>query len=96
MFKKPKTTVELKLPRNSFTLGSKFEGAIIVSSKEEFDVTEVRAELRCIEKRRRERWEYNEQTRRNMRLEYWDTATHVSEDLKVSGPMHFVPGFRKT
>jgi hypothetical protein len=95
MFKKPKTAIELKLPRNSFALGSKFGGSIFISSKEEFDVTEVRAELRCIEKQRRERWVYNERLHRNIRQEYWDTATHLSEDIKVSGPMHFVPGFRK-
>jgi hypothetical protein len=96
MFKKPKTSIELKIPRNSFTLGSKIDGTIVISSKEEFEATEIRAELRCIEKRRRERWVYNERLRRNIRQQYWDTATHLSDDIKVSGPMHFVPGFRKT
>ena len=96
MFRTPKTTIELKIPRNSFSLGSKIDGTISVSSNEEFDATEVRAELRCIEKRRRERWVYNERLRRNMRHEYWDTATHLSDDIKVSGPIHFVPGFKKT
>ncbi|MEJ2241999.1 MAG: hypothetical protein P8Y18_07640 [Candidatus Bathyarchaeota archaeon] len=95
MFRTPKTTIELKIPRNSFYLGSKIDGTISVSSNEEFDATEVRAELRCIEKRRRERWVYNERLRRNMRHEYWDTATHLSDDVKVSGPIHFVPGFKK-
>ncbi|MEJ2272624.1 MAG: hypothetical protein P8X91_09175, partial [Candidatus Bathyarchaeota archaeon] len=79
MFRTPKTTIELKIPRNSFSLGSKIDGTISVSSNEEFDATEVRAELRCIEKRRRERWVYNERLRRNMRHEYWDTATHLSD-----------------
>jgi len=26
---------------------------------------------------------------------YWDSATLLSEDLKASGPMHIVPGFKK-
>jgi hypothetical protein len=96
MFRKPKTAVKLNIPKNSFALGSKFDGTIIVSSKEEFDATEIRGELRCIEKRRREKWVYNEQRRQNVRQVYWETATHLSEDVKASGPMHIVPGFKKT
>ena len=30
-----------------------------------------------------------------MRHVYWDTATLLSEDLKASGPLHIVPGFKK-
>jgi len=96
MFKKPKTEVKLKIPQESFPLGSKFEGTITVDSKEEFDATEIRAELRCIEKRRREEWVYNERLRQNVRRTYWDSIIHLSEDLKASGSMHIVPGLRKT
>ena len=94
-FRRPKTTVGFEIPRSSFPLGSRIDGTITVSSKEEFDATEVRAELRCIEKRRRERWVYNKRLRRNVRHVYWDSATLLSEDLKASGPMHIVPGFKK-
>ena len=95
-FRKPKTTVIFEIPRSSFSLGASISGTITVSSKEEFDATEVRAELRCIEKRRRERWVYNRRLRRNIRHVYWDSATLLSEDLKASGPLHVVPGFKKT
>jgi hypothetical protein len=94
-FRKPKTTVTFELPKTSVALGSSTNGTIVVSSKEEFDATEIRAELRCIEKIRRERWVYNQRLRRNVRHVYWDTATLLSEDLKASGPMHIVPGFKK-
>lgn len=77
-------------------LGANVDGSITVSSKEEFDATEIRAELRCIEKRRRERWIYNQRLRRNIRHEYWESATLHSEDLKASGTIHIVPGFKKT
>jgi len=96
MFMKPKTTVKLEIPKTSLVLGSSTSGTITVSSKEEFDATEIRAELRCIEKRRRERWIYDERLRREVRQVYWDSATLLSEDLKASGPMHIVPGFKKT
>ena len=76
-------------------LGASTSGTISVSSKEEFDATEIRAELRCIEKRRRERWVYNKRLRRNVRHVYWDSATLLSEDLKASGPIHIVPGLKK-
>jgi hypothetical protein len=96
MFRKPKTAVTLEIPKRTLALGSSINGTITVSSKEEFDATEIRAELRCIEKRRRERWVYNERLRRNVRHVYWDSATLLSDDLKASGPMHIVPGFKKT
>jgi hypothetical protein len=94
-FRKPKTTVKFEIPRDSISLGSTISASITVSSKEEFDASEVRAELRCIEKRRRERWVYNKRLRRDVRHVYWDSATLLSEDLKASGPIHIVPGFRK-
>ena len=95
-FRKPKTTVKLEIPKKSLALGANTNGTITISSKEEFDATEIRAELRCIEKRRQERWVYNERRRRNVRHVYWDTATLLSEDLKASGPIHIVHGFKKT
>jgi hypothetical protein len=96
MFRKPKTAVKLEIKKRTVALGASTSGTITVSSKEEFDATEVRAELRCIEKRRRERWVYNERLRRDVRHVYWDSATLLSEDLKASTPLHIVPGFKKT
>lgn len=96
MFKKPKTDINLELAKRTIALGTGTKGSIIISSKEEFDATEVRAELRCIEKVRRERWVYNERLRRNIRHTYWDTATLLSDDLVSSSQIHVVPGFKKT
>jgi hypothetical protein len=95
-FKKPKTGVSLTVPKSTFELGEDLKGAITVDSEEEFDATEVRAELRCVEKKKRERWEYDERSRRNVRRVYWDMATLHSADPKASGGMHLVPGFKKT
>jgi hypothetical protein len=96
MFKKPKTAIKLELSKTDVALGSSINAKITVSAKEEFDATVIRAELRCIEKRRRERWVYNERLRRNVRHVYWETATLLSDDLKASGSMHIVPGLKKT
>ena len=45
MFKKPKTSVTLKLPKDTFSLGSNIDTTIIVSAKEEFDATDERDEI---------------------------------------------------
>ena len=95
MFKKPKTAVKLELKKTFLSLGSNTVATITIASKEEFDSTEIRAELRCIEKVRRERWVYNERLRRNVRHVYWESVTLLSEDLKAGGSMHIVPGFKK-
>ena len=96
MFRKPKTAIKLKLTKKSLPLGASTNGTITISSKEEFDATEIRAELRCIERVRRERWIYDQRRRRSIRHEYWDSATLLSDDLVASGPIHIVPGFKKT
>jgi hypothetical protein len=94
--RKPKASVSLTVPKKTQELGNDLSGEITVSCQDEFDATEVRAELRCIEKRRRERMVYNEKLKREVRQVYWDVATLHSADPKVSGEMHMLPGFRKT
>jgi hypothetical protein len=53
-FKAPKATVTLKTQSDRAELGENLEGIITVVAREEFDATEIRAELRCVEKRRKE------------------------------------------
>ena len=94
-FKTPKATVTLKTQTDHAELGGNLEGVINVVAKEEFDATQIRAELRCIEKQRKERWVYNERLKRNIRQVYWDQATLHSSDPIASGQIHIVPGFQK-
>ena len=95
-FTKPKSNVSLTIPKSTFELGEDLKGAIVVSSQEEFDATEVRAELRCVEKKKREKTEYDERQKRNVRRVYWDTATLHSANPRASGALHLTPGFNKT
>ena len=94
-FKKPKSTISLKIPTEHVELGDTLRGMITVASQEEFDSTEIRAELRCIERRKKERWVFNKRLGRNERQIYWDQATLHSFDPKASGQIHIVPGFKK-
>jgi hypothetical protein len=96
MFKKPKASVSLTLPKSTFELGEDLKGAITVSCQDEFDATEIRAELRCIEKKKKERWVYDERLKHNVRHVYWDRATLHSADPKASSKLHMLPGFKKT
>ncbi len=94
-FTKPKASVSLTIPKNTFELGKDLKGVIKVSSQEEFEATELRAELRCTEKKRRERTEYDDNGRK-VRRTYWEHATLHSDNPKASGPLHLSKGFKKT
>jgi len=97
----PKATITLKLDKNSFIPGEKMKGILAVTSEEEFDATEIRAEFRCTEKTRKERWETETtvlpggrtQTRQVKRV-YWETRTLFSEDPQGSGPLRLSAGYR--
>jgi hypothetical protein len=92
---KPKSSVSLKLDKNVFNFGDKLEGTLTVSSEEEVDVTEIRAELRCNEKKK--------QTATNVsfgdhggisRNTQWLTSTIYRENPQASGPIHLSAGYR--
>jgi len=95
-FRKPKASISLTIPKSIFELGEDLKGAITVSCQDEFDATEVRAELRCIEKKEKERWVYDSREKRNVRRTYTDKNTLVSVNPKASGALHMLPGFKKT
>jgi hypothetical protein len=95
-FKKPKASVSLKILENTIALGDDFRTQITINAKEEFDATEVRLELNCIEKQKKERWVYNKRLGRNIRQVYWDNTTLHSDHIKAYDQLHLVPGFRKT
>jgi hypothetical protein len=102
-FTKPKSSVSLTISRSTIELGEDLKGEIVLSSQEEFDATEVRAELRCVERVKKQRLErryrYNPRTRRRVRVEemreYWDTATLHSADPRACEALHVTPGFKK-
>ena len=81
-FKTPKANVMLEISNNTAELGEDLRTQISINSKEEFDATEVRLELLCNEKQRRERWIYNKRLGRNVRQVYWDQTTLHSSHTK--------------
>jgi len=97
----PKAVVSLKLNKNVYALGENLEGTLTVTSEEEIDSTEIRAELRCEERRKKGRYETETRTlpdgRRESRQvwrEYWETETVFSANPQASGPVHLSSGYR--
>jgi hypothetical protein len=97
----PKATVFLKLNKNSFNLGEKLEGALSVTSEEEIDATEIRAELRCEEKKKTTRYDTETVTlsggrtiTRPVMREEWVTETLFSENPQGAGPTHLSVGYK--
>ncbi|MCP8307543.1 MAG: hypothetical protein H3Z54_02460 [archaeon] len=92
---KPKASISLNLSKNTFTLGEDLEGTLVVASEEEFDSTGIRVEFQCVEKRKKGRFEWNEQTKRGEWKEFWEMATLYSTDVKASEEIHLTQGYKK-
>lgn len=87
---KPKSNVSLRLDKNTFNFGDKVEGALTVSSEEEVDVTEIRAELRCDEKKK----QYVHMSDGHGGGDQWVNKTIYRENPQASGPIHLSAGYR--
>jgi len=97
----PKAAVFLKLNKNTFTLGEKLEGILAITSEEEIDATEIRAELRCEERKKTIKYETHTRTLPDGRIEtrtepreVWVTETIFSENPQGSGPIHLSVGYK--
>jgi hypothetical protein len=86
---KPKSNVSLRLNKNIFNFGDRLEGTLIVSSEEDVDVTEIRAELRCDEKKKQ-----YVQMRDGQGGESWQNKTIYSENPQASGQIRLSAGYR--
>jgi Zn finger protein HypA/HybF involved in hydrogenase expression len=91
----PKASLSMKLNKNTYALGEKLEGTLTVASEEEIDATEIRAELRCEEKKKTMRYDTETVTLSGGRTETrpvwreeWVTETIFSENPQGSGPIH--------
>jgi hypothetical protein len=96
---KPKANVLLKLNKSTYVLGEDLEGVLSVTSEEEVDVSEVRAELEANEKRKKGRYETETSTlpdgskeTKQVWKEQWETATFYTAKPQISGPVHLTTG----
>ena len=64
----PDSTINLKFETYSVALGENLSGSLNVYAKEDFDVTEVRCELQCVERARAIKQVYDAHLGRTVRL----------------------------
>ena len=88
----PEATVNLKFTSYCVTLGENLSGSLSVCSGEDFDVTEVRCELQCIEQARVIRQVYDSELRRTLPREVEDCAVLFSAKPVLTGATHMVRG----
>ena len=93
---KPDANVDLKLSNYTVTLGENLEGSISVSSKEDFDVTEARCEIQCIEEAKVLRSQYDPVTKRSELREVQETRTLFSAKPLVSCATRICNGENRT
>jgi Zn finger protein HypA/HybF involved in hydrogenase expression len=93
--------VSLNLGKYSFALGDKLEGTLAVSSEEEVDATEIRAEIRCEEKKKEIvhttetiTFSGGGHETRPVTKEEWKTRTIFSGNPRGSGSIHLSSGYR--
>ncbi|MCW4028480.1 MAG: hypothetical protein NWE92_02385 [Candidatus Bathyarchaeota archaeon] len=85
----PDGNLELRLDNWSVPLGSSLTGSLVFSAQEDFDCTEVRCEVACVETARVIRYVYDPNVRRSLPHEADETATLYAINPASSGPTHF-------
>ena len=86
----------MKLNKTSFALGENIEGTLTVSSSEDFEVTEIRCEIECIEEAKRLKRIYDERFHTYTEKEFNESATLYSARPAVSGPLKMNNGYTET
>jgi hypothetical protein len=87
-FTAPEANVQLKLGSYSVALGENLSGALTVSSKEDFESTEVRCEIQCVEQAKVIKQVYDTTLKRSVPQEVQDSAVLFAAKPVLSGPTH--------
>ena len=91
-FTSPEANVQLKLGAYSIALGENLTGTVTVSSREDFEATEVRCEMSCVEQARVIRQVYDSELKRTLPREVKESSELFSARPVVSGPTHLANG----
>jgi hypothetical protein len=88
----PEASVQLRLSNYSVSLGENIQGNLNVISKEDFESTEVRCEIVCIEQAKVIREVYDSSIKRSIPKMVDESAVIYSAKPTLSGPTHFANG----
>jgi len=92
----PDANVEIRLNKFAFSLGENIEGTLTVSSREDFDCTEVRCEIACTEEARVPSYQYDPAIRRNVLREVTESRVLFAAKPVLSGTTHIISGENRT
>lgn len=91
----PDANVQLQLSNYSVPLGENLTGNITVTSKEDFEATEIRCEVQCVQQAKAVRYIYDANLKSNTLREVDENATIFSARPTVSGATHISQGETK-
>jgi hypothetical protein len=88
----PEASIQLSLSNYSVSLGENLEGTLNVYSKEDFETTEVRCEIACIEQAKVIREVYDATLKRSIPRVVDESTVIYCAKPKLCGPTHFANG----
>jgi hypothetical protein len=88
----PEANIQLKFNSFSVVLGGNLEGSLIVVSKEDFDATEVRVEIQCVEQAIVIRQEFDPALKRYIPREVQESAVIFAAKPVFSNATHINRG----
>ena len=88
----PEASVQLRLANYSVGLGENLQGALNVASKEDFETTEVRCEIVCVEQAKVIREVYDAALKRSIPQVVDESSVIYNAKPALSGPSHFTNG----
>ena len=88
----PEAAVQLRFANYSVTLGENLQGALNVASKEDFETTEIRCEIACVEQAKVIRQVYDAALKRSIPQVVDESVVIYSAKPALSGPSHLTSG----
>ncbi|MCL5949522.1 MAG: hypothetical protein M1490_03485 [Candidatus Bathyarchaeota archaeon] len=88
----PEASVQLRFASYSVALGDNFQGALNVASKEDFQTTEVRCEIACVEQAKVIKEVYDAALKRSIPQVVEESVVIYSAKPALSGPSNFTNG----
>ena len=88
----PDASVQLRFTNYSVALGDNLQGTFNLASKEDFESTEIRCELTCVEQAKAIREVYDPALKRSIPRVVEESVIIYSAKPTLSGPSHFTNG----
>jgi len=92
----PKATLTLRLNKASYVLGETIEASLNISGQEDFDATELRCEILCVEEVRRIKRVFDERLRTYVDRQVQESAELYAAKPNVTGPLKMTNGYTAT